>query len=273
MEEGLSMVAAMSHSYRYPDPGDRVTAGAIRAVGVDEAELRRQETEVLDKFEKRLGIAHRHKLLDYGSGEGRLSGHFAALFEYVVAYEPDDDRRASHAQLASRDSKVELLATFDRLAQASSFDAAICSHVIQHVSRDEAEVVLGDLAAALRQGGALLLLTTSTGLTWEDKPRFFVSKLSTAGEAVESEVNAVEFDAAFRRNTPGELPIHFYGKRELLHGLTKHGFVDLQAYGLHGNAGVVGLYNADAAPFRPGGVGQDGVPLHARDVAVMAIRE
>ena len=49
------MVAAMSHSYRYPDPGDRVTAGAIRAVGVEEAELRRQESEVLDIFENGSG--------------------------------------------------------------------------------------------------------------------------------------------------------------------------------------------------------------------------
>lgn len=267
------MVAAMSHSYRYPDPGDRVTAGAIRAVGVDEAELRRQESEVLDIFEKRLGIEPRRSLLDYGSGEGRLSGRFAALFANVVAYEPDEDRRAVHAGLISPGSDIELLAAFDRSAHAARFDAVICSHVIQHVSRDEAEVVLGDLAAALRPGGILLLLTTSTGLLWDDKPRFFVSRLGPAGEAVESEVSAVEFDAAFRRNTCGELPIHFYGKSELLDSLTRHGFADLQAYGLHGNAGVVGLHNADMAFSRPGRASQDGVPRHARDVAVMATRE
>lgn len=264
---------SMSHSYRYPDPGDRVTAGAIRAVGVEESELQRQEADVLSRFARRLDAVHHHRLLDYGSGEGRLTSRFAELFEYVAAYEPDEGRRATHAESLSKGDPVELLATFDRDALLSSFDAAICSHVIQHVSREEVRVVLDDLAAVLRPGGALLLLTAATGLDWADEPRFVVSRLSPRGRAVESEVDADEFDAVFRRNAAGELPIHFFGRTELIDSLTRHGFVDVQAYGLHGNAGVVGLHNADDTSSRPPrSACRADVPLHARDVAVLATR-
>jgi SAM-dependent methyltransferase len=263
----------MQNSYRYPDPGDRLTAATIRTVGVEESEWLRQEIEILDRFADRLAMqSPRRRLLDYGSGEGRIAAYFAALFERVTAYEPDDERRAYHARLIRGDEgNVELLASFDRVAANATFDTAICSHVIQHVARDTAHAVLADLAAALRSGGALLLLTASTGMTGWDTPRYVVSRLSADGEAAESEVDAIGFEAACQRNAPGELPIHFFAMAELLGVLDRHGFHTVEAYGLHGSAGVVGPINtAGGAP--PRGPGSENPDPHFRDVAIFAMR-
>jgi SAM-dependent methyltransferase len=265
----------MQSAYRYPDPGDRLTAANIRAVGVDESELRRQEAVVLDRFADRLAAQFpRRRLLDYGSGEGRLSFHFAALFEWVTAYEPDERRRASHAQRAGDEHReVELLASFDAAAVADTFDAAVCSHVIQHIARDAADAVLADLAVALRKGGELLLLTTFSGVTrWLDEPRYVVSELSPDGNASESEVDAVGFDIACQRNTIGRLPIHFWGRRELLGSLERHGFQTVEGYTLHGNAGVVGVINTiGATALHESSVAGPGKAcLHSRDIAILA---
>lgn len=265
----------MQSAYRYPDPGDRLTAANIRAVGVDESELRRQEAAVLDRFADRLAAQlSRRRLLDYGSGEGRLSSYFEALFERVTAYEPDARRRASHAQRASGEhGEVELQASFDAAAVAATFDAAVCSHVIQHIARDAVGTVLADLAVALRKGGELLLLTTFSGVTrWLDEPRYVVSELSPDGKARESEVDAVGFDTACQRNTMGKLPIHFWGRRELLSALERHGFQTVEAYTLHGNAGVVGVINTIGATalHESGVAGPENACLHSRDIAILA---
>jgi SAM-dependent methyltransferase len=266
----------MQGSYRYPDPGDRLTAATIRAVGFGISEWRRQEAEILNRFAVWLATqSPRRRLLDYGSGEGRVSARFATLFERVTAYEPDDQRRAIHAQrIGGDDSNVELLASFNQVAAAATFDAAICSHVIQHITRDAADAVLADLASALRPGGALLLLTTSTWLAGWDTPRYVLSWLSAKGPAVESEVDAVEFDTACRKNTLGKLPIHFFSMRELLDALNRHSFRVVEAYGLHGNVGVVGPIDlTSAAPSRqPSEASSGDTHQYCRDVAIFATR-
>lgn len=270
------MLVAMPASYRYPDPGDRLTAAVIRAVGVGTSEWERQEADILNRFADRLAThSPRRRLLDYGSGEGRLSARFAALFEQVTAYEPDDQRRAFHARHICGDhSNVELAASVNPAAATATFDAAICSHVIQHIARDAADAVLADLASALCPGGALLLLTTVTGLTGRGTPRYVVSRLSADGEAVESEVDATEFDTACRRNTPGELPIHFYSLGELLPALDRHSLHAVEVYGLHGKAGVVGPIEATGARCspQPGKAGSDNAYPKCRDVAIFATR-
>jgi SAM-dependent methyltransferase len=273
---GLTTLVAMQNLYRYPDLGDRLTAAVIQRAGIGRSEWRRQELEVLDRFVGRLTAQlPRRRFLDYGSGEGRLSPHFAALFQHMTVYEPDGQRRARHAQRIRCDGgSVELVASFNPTTATDKFDAALCSHVIQHIARDAVDAVLGDLAAAIRQGGTLLLLTTFTDLNGCGTPRYVVSRLDADGEVVDFEVDAVRFDVICRRNVPGELPIHFFGMAELMGALAHQGFRVVETYGLHGNEGVVGPIEAPWQPGRPqrDAEGRDVCPS-CRDVAIIAIRE
>lgn len=263
----------MSKPYRYPDPDERLTVATVRATGVAGSEWGRQEPAVLDRFAQRLArLSPRRRLIDYGSGEGRLSSRFADLFDTVTAYEPDDQRRARHAADIGRTGvPIDLRATFDRTAAIGAFDGALCSHVLQHVSRATATAVLVDLATVLRPGGALLLLTTLAGPLG---PRYVVSRMGPEGRVVESDVDATEFEAACQRNLPGELPIHFYGLSELMTELGWHGFVPMEVNGLHGAAGVVGPIDPDDALTPPNQPGRTDWTASAacRDVAVFALR-
>jgi SAM-dependent methyltransferase len=269
------MLVAVPNPYRYPDPGDRLTAATIRAGSIGASELRRQELEVLDHFAGRLtSQLPRRQLLDYGSGEGRLSSHFATSFEHITAYEPDDQRRATHAERIRGDGRrVELLGSFDRRTATATFNAVLCSHVIQHIARDAANAVMADLAAALRPDGALLLLTTFAGPPVEQAPRYVIARLNADGETVESDVEAADFNAAYRRNTPGELPIHFYGMGELLAALTCHRLHPVEIYGLHGSTGVMGpLAPSDPAfSHQPSNARSHDILPHCRDVAIIAV--
>jgi len=233
------MSASQFQEYRYPDPGDRLTATFILRSELEEAEWARQESQVLDLLSepwRRLDPPAR--LLDFGSGLGRLTLRFAGGFDRVVSVEPDADRAAGQREAVAASphgSRVEIRSEVSSEADRT-YDAVLCSHVIQHVTADAALAVLNELARLLQPGGHLLLTTT---LAPDGEDRYAIKENGRGGFS-ERDVGPEEFDAACRVNRTGLLPVHFYGYPGLVADLERRGLDVVGGYGFHGVHGVVG---------------------------------
>jgi SAM-dependent methyltransferase len=250
--------------YRYPDQGDGLTLRLIADSGLSLAEWEAQESAVLDALSVLLGgLPSRGRLLDFGSGLGRLAIRFAGLFDRVTSIEPDASRAAvqrKHLAAAGRLDQVEVRTAGLDDADVGVYDAAVCSHVVQHVQAAAALAILDGLARALRPGGYLLLLTA---LAPPDGDRFAINDIDTDGGFIERPVTPDEFDAACRDNVEGRLPVRFFTYQSLIDLLRERGVRPVAAYGFHGPSGVFG-------PLP--GQGQDlpAAVAGCRDLAVLA---
>jgi SAM-dependent methyltransferase len=256
-------------AFRYPDPGEQLTIAMIEDGVLSPAEWEQQESDILSLFRDALRPLTRRRLLDYGSGDGRLTFQYTDLFDRVTSIEPDPERAARQSRTvdASPDrDKIEVLRSYGGIdAPRGQFDAAICSHVIQHVSAGTVDGILRDLSEALRAGGLLLLFTTLGG--WRTQ-RFVADSFNAAGGRVEVDLSQDEFEAACRQNQLGRLPIHFFAYHSLIETLARHSLTATAAYGFHGRTGVVGPLTSPEAEAR---LGPD---LSAsRDVAVIAVNQ
>ena len=255
-----------SAGYRYADPGDRLTRQLIAQSGLSDEAWERQESLVLDELTGPLTtLEPRRRLLDFGSGLGRLSVRFAGLFDQVTSIEPDVDRaRAQAATVAASPYADRIQLTSGGLgpAEVGQYDAVICSHVIQHVGTATANSILDTLAAALRPGGYLLLLTTLTSTTAE---RFVIKRLAAGSRVFEQDVSRAEFELACRTNEIGRLPVRFFSYSDLADALARRSLRLVASYLFHGRLGVVGPVTAPPVPT--GGIAE---PLAWRDIAILA---
>jgi len=252
--------------YGYPDVGDALTAGVIADSGLPAEQWERQERELLEYFRQAAArLPRRGALLDFGAGEGRLTPLLAPQFDRVVAVEPDPGRAAGHvAALADAPWRARVrLHAADPAGAEPTYDAAVCSHVIQHVPEETADAIVAHLSRVLRPGG-LLLLTTC--LSSGPRSRYAVDRRDAAGRVREEPATAAEFAAVCHANRPGELPVHFFPYAGLLALLRGHGLTPEAGFGLHGPHGLVGPLPVGGEPPP-----EDRRRLAAcRDVAVLA---
>lgn len=103
---------------------------------------------------RQLGDIRGQRLLDFGSGEGYTSAHFAPHND-VTALEPSPDmlsRRVTHPAYRQLEGGVECLSAF----VDATFDLVLCHNVLEYV--DDKAAVLRELTRVLRPGGALSLV-------------------------------------------------------------------------------------------------------------------
>jgi 2-polyprenyl-3-methyl-5-hydroxy-6-metoxy-1,4-benzoquinol methylase len=107
----------------------------------------------------------RIKILDYGCGRGWMAPYLAQFGDVIgvdfstSGIEFARSHYANYGQFRIGDSKHQLLGF-----EAASFDAIVCSEVIEHVG--DAHKVIAQLRRLLRPNG-LLLLTTPNGNVWD----------------------------------------------------------------------------------------------------------
>lgn len=103
---------------------------------------------------QQMGDISGKRILDFGSGEGITSDHFAANNE-VIAIEPSEDMLAN----AWKDNKYEQIvgdvSSLSRFVD-NSFDMIICHNVLEYI--DNKKQVITELSRLLKTGGILSLV-------------------------------------------------------------------------------------------------------------------
>jgi 2-polyprenyl-3-methyl-5-hydroxy-6-metoxy-1,4-benzoquinol methylase len=96
-------------------------------------------------------------VLDYGCGPGRISRMVARMGYAVHGMDPAPERirEARRQDLDGLDVTFDVLHGFGGSLPSETYDAVICSSVIEFV--EEPEVLLGNLHRTLTPGGVLLL--------------------------------------------------------------------------------------------------------------------
>lgn len=104
------------------------------------------------------------RVLDAGGGNGRDSlqlaaaGHQVLLVDYSAAMLADAEAKAAALGLQEQMQVQQAeLSGIDELLKGETFDAVLCHNVIQYL--DDAPALLRQLAAALRPGGLLSLVS------------------------------------------------------------------------------------------------------------------
>ena len=152
--------------YRYPDDRDRIALAYAEKHEPFRGYWRRSEDRALSIAERivrgKKGLLH--QFLDVGCGEGRLLERFAKQSSVVVAIEPDPTRAAAALEKVwaqgLRNVQVFQSRVEGAVLPAGTFDAALCSHVIQHARSDEAQGIIQGIHRLLKPKGFLVLLTT-----------------------------------------------------------------------------------------------------------------
>lgn len=148
--------------YRYQDNDDK----QIQVMKSDNPHWEKSEARILARMKKHIAkhAGANARLLDAGCGQGRLLPVFAGLFGSVTAVEPDVERfQVSRKTVAASGlgSKVDLRnIRINDLDTDASYDVILCSHVLQHVTTDTFDEIIGKFRAVIKPSG-LLLLTLS----------------------------------------------------------------------------------------------------------------
>ena len=234
----VRMASGGDDTYRYPDVNDHITLTLIDQCEIPPGVWEDQESTVLAGVDEVLRQGPLRRLLDYGSGGGRLAVRFADTFESVTSFEPDPDRAQLQREfLATRPQGRRIRVVEDPSDAGADFDVVLCSHVIQHVPHAMADSVLHDVSTRVARGGFAVILTT---LSPRSTPVFVLNYVTEDGRAVEDEVSADTFEAALRTRSIGVLPIRFFPFDVLVADLDRLGMDTVTAFGFHGNSGVVG---------------------------------
>lgn len=254
--------------YRYPDPGELLTLQAIADTGLSVDAWEGQESQVLDALTDPWSrLAPPRRLLDFGSGLGRLTLRFAGLFDLVTSIEPDVDRARAQVEavaVSGLADRIQVRTNGLGSADYGQYDAVICSYVLHHVDTAAASSILDELALAPRPDGYLLVLTTLTSSTSE---RFTIERLDADNRLLEQEVSRAEFDLSCRSNEVGRLPVRFFSYSDLTDAFARRSLRMVASYLFHGRLGVVGPLTAP-----PVLTSRTVKPLPWRDIAILARR-
>lgn len=100
------------------------------------------------------------KILDYGCGTGRVSRVLALTGAKVVGYDPTPECIEEGSIIESKKSIPTTLVptlTLDFSTVDRDFDIAVCINVLTHLNRKDYDLAVGDIVAALKEGGACYL--------------------------------------------------------------------------------------------------------------------
>lgn len=155
-----------------------------------------------------------NRLLDIGCGPGDLFPFYIDEFEEVVAIEPDEERIEEAKSMAEKRGYENIQFKNKSLEEVeledSSFDAVICSHVIQHIPTDRNETFISEVGRVLRKGGIL-------GLMAAYKPFFdskYVKTEPTEDGWNDETIDEDEFNR-LTKNDDNILPTHNFSRQEI----------------------------------------------------------
>lgn len=204
------------YMYSYPDKDDKVTLNfTVKNTEPYRGYWEQSENKALSFFEKLLSRAMNNgSLLDLGAGEGRLTIKFAKYFKTVTALEPDQERIArAKKNCASADiNNVTFLESqfLDAEISENSFEAILCSHIIQHIPTTGIKPTLEKIHAILKPGGIFALTTNYT----KEHNDVFEKQTDIVERIDEATFNLLA------ENKLGILPIHYFTERNLENLLT-----------------------------------------------------
>jgi SAM-dependent methyltransferase len=211
-----------SQKYFYSDPDDQITSAFIVSTARPD-DWSRQEASGLDLvFHAARGRIPDRRItcLDFGTGSGRLAPRLVE-FGPTVAYDPDLSRLA-----VAPDPDLEVRSTLPPLTR--QFDLVVSSHVLQHVSVQEAQTQLRQIRQRITPEGTFALLTSrSPGSSTE-----YRHETIRDGKHATETIMQVRFDAltsgADGSGITTGLPVRFFAEHELSSLLRSAGFsVDL----------------------------------------------
>lgn len=204
--------------YEYPDVDDRLTRELIDRKEPYPGYWEASENRVLSHAERFLNPEKKGRLLDIGCGDGRLLGKFDTYFGEIIGLEPDRDRLNKAKEGAGDlEASLELVnKTFLEADFEDTFDAVLCSHVLQHIQTSSIESFEAKIEDVLEQNGILILTTSHSGR----KEDMFLKGYMEEGEFSEDKISEEEFNSLVT-NDENVLPVHLFtirNLRELLDG-------------------------------------------------------
>jgi SAM-dependent methyltransferase len=224
-------------AYSYPDPEDKITFATIQALepmpgywSYSDSIMRR---DFLDRNLKTLKQDHHVRGIDVGCGYGRLLSWF--LDEYchtITALEPDP-RRLSVAKSGLDPDKVARVTFAEQTIQdfvpPFPYGLVICSHIIQHVPRDQLYGILSKLRALCADAAKIVIFTTHS-VTGSD--HYAKAYIGADARLTEEPVSPEKFDSLVE-NHDNVLPIRFFSLECLEHELHKAGLRMVDYYVYH----------------------------------------
>lgn len=202
--------------YKYQDNNDLLLEKLIQPVDSWD----KGEDNILELFYSM--IKYNNSVLDAGCGEGRLINKYESYFSEITVVERDAKRleEATHlVNYLNLNSKVNFqLGKIQDLGEDKKFDSIICSHVLQHVSTDACEHILGKFANILSPKG-LLLIFIPHSLTAKD---VFTKVEKWKNEVTETEIEIDEFNDLTDKSNA--LPVRKFTMHSIYTLVEKHGF-------------------------------------------------
>ncbi|MBI2863751.1 MAG: class I SAM-dependent methyltransferase [Chloroflexi bacterium] len=119
------------------------------------------------RFACDLRAAGAWRILDGGCGSGRNAVYLAGLGFDAVGIDSAANKCAEARQSAHQRPNASFVAAeIESLPFGSgTFDAAICTHVLEYLTAGQIEVAMGELRRVVREGGVLLLVTAAKEAT------------------------------------------------------------------------------------------------------------
>ncbi|WP_246257058.1 class I SAM-dependent methyltransferase [Amycolatopsis anabasis] len=152
----------MPQGYRYPDPGDRVTASFIGQhepyPGYWAVSEQRAFAHLGERITEHLGSRGETRALDAGCGDGRLLPWLAGFAAEITATDPDPDRlAAARTTRLPAETRISFQHTPMTGITGGPYDLVLCSHIVQHMPTGDVEPSLRRLRDLAAPGGLLVL--------------------------------------------------------------------------------------------------------------------
>lgn len=200
--------------YSYPDEGDSLVDTWIKRNEPYLGYWREDSNEFIFNFFLSELDSDCERVLDVGCGTGELFSFYVEKFDEVVALEPDQERLQEARRVAENEDWEHIQFRNEMLQevglQKSSFDAVICSHVIQHIPTGEIETFVSEIERVLRDNGVLALMAAYKR---PFEPRF-VKTVSSQQGTEDKAINQEEFNR-LTSNEGNVLPTHNYSISEI----------------------------------------------------------
>lgn len=175
------------------------------------------EEEYLSTLRLVVGCRPRARLVDIGCGLGRVVGLVHEDVESIVGLEPDPERFADCHAAFHDGNRIEILNSTSGRYKADhpgkTFDVAVVSMVIQHVSTQICDGILADLHDLLRDDGVGVIATTQ-----QEVERFTLQKDATP-------LSAAAFDR-YAEDSAGQdkgIPVRQFSRHSFLAALDRAG--------------------------------------------------
>lgn len=223
--------------YSYNDNNDTITGALIRKVSRG-SYWEESEDRILNLCKSELYGKSITNFIDLGCGMGRLIPVFLPFAETLYAVEPDSERyklaeKSWKSRKANYPGKHVIMIHGDihsvsNSYQGVSFDAAVSSHVLQHIPYSLAEDMFQTLSDTMIPGGILFVMTTAPQYENNVYTKEFLDK---NGVHQTKQINQEQFEKAFTEIDA--LPVVCYTVETIERLFDRAGFDMIKTVGFH----------------------------------------